>query len=178
MKRFIIALSAVAVVAAACSSQTSKDSESAPATSETTSTASKPAAHVGDTLDLARVDGTKIGVTVMQVINPATVAKGAGDPGKTYLATKLKLADTGTVPIEGDVNVNVALVGSDNQIYIPDLNDVTECTNFESGEFHLEAGESTTGCVVFALPHGVTPTKVKYTPSAGFSPDFGEWQVS
>ena len=81
-------------------------------------------------------------------------------------------------PIDGDVNINVAMVGSDDQSYVADLSNVSECTNFEAGTFHLDPGESATGCVVFALPHGVSPAKVKYLPSAGFADDFGEWVVS
>ena len=41
----------------------------------------------------------------------------------------------------------------------------------------VDAGESASGCVVFALPPGVSPAKVKYAPSSGFADDFGEWQL-
>lgn len=185
MKRSIVAMSMLAIVAAGMSAGCAKQNT----TTETTpgGTASGPAAtsagapakkpgHVGDTIDLTRADGSKIAVTLEQVINPATVQAG-GDAAKTYVATKLKLTDSGSAPIEGDVNINVSLVGSDDQSYTADLNNVTECTNFESGAFHLDVNESATGCVVFALPHGVGPVRVKYAPSAGFADDFGEWSV-
>jgi hypothetical protein len=182
MKRSIIAPSGVALLALlapACSTGTSSEvSEPASSPSSTSSAsraAPKPAVHLGDTVDLTRVDGGKIAVTLMQIINPATVADGTGDTGKTYMAAKLKIADTGPTPVEGAVNVNASVLGSDNQSYKPDFNDVAECTNFESGTFHLGPGESSTGCVVFALPRGVTPAKVIYVPSAGFADDFGEW---
>ncbi|HEU0189888.1 MAG TPA: DUF4352 domain-containing protein, partial [Mycobacterium sp.] len=139
---------------------------------------SESTAHVGDTLNLIRADGLKVAVTLTEIINPATVANAAPDPGKTYVATKLTITDKDSKAEEGDVNVNVSMVGSDNQIYTPDLHDVTECTNFESGAIHLAPGESATGCVVFALPQGVTPARVKYLPSAGFANSFGEWLVS
>jgi hypothetical protein len=168
----------LAVLATACSSQTSTTGESASVTGSTSRTVSKPTGHVGDALELTRVDGGKISVTLTEVINPATALGSKAEPDKTYVATKLTIADTGTTAIEGDVNVNVSVVGSDNQSYAPDLNDVSECTNFESGTFHLGAGDSSTGCAVFALPHGVVPAKVKYVPSAGFADDFGEWLMS
>lgn len=178
MKRSIIALSTFALLVAGCSARTSEGGDSASGDGSAGETTAKSAAHIGDTLDLTRADGSRVAVTMLQIINPATVANGAGDPTKVYVAAKLKLLDSGPSPIEGDVNVNVALAGSDNQMYTPDLNNVTDCTNFEDGQFHLAPGDSATGCVVFALPHGVTPAKIKYTPSAGFADDFGEWQVS
>lgn len=90
-----------------------------------------------------------------------------------------RTAATGGSAPDGAVNVNVSVVGSDDQSYTADLsNDVAECTNFESGLYHLSPGESTTGCVVFARPTGVTVAKVKYTPSEGFASDSGEWLIS
>ncbi len=175
MKRSIVAVSALAVLAAACSPQPAEQAAEQPAEQPA---AAKSTARLGEQLDLTRADGSTIAVTLVQVINPATVAHGRGEAGKTYVATELKLTDTGTTAIEGDVNVNVSVIGSDKQSYSADLNDVTECPNFDMGTFHLEAGKSATGCVVFALPHGVTPVTVQYRPSAGFAGDSGEWQVS
>lgn len=178
MNRFVATVSAVALLATACSGHTAKESEPESAQGDATHAASKSAGHVGDTLDLTRADGSKVAVTVTQIINPATVTNGKAEADKTYVATKLTIADTGTTEVEGAVNVNVSLIGSDNQSYAADLNDVTECTNFDSGTFHLGPGQSAAGCVVFALPQGVTPAKVQYKPSAGFADDSGEWLVS
>lgn len=176
MKRSVVALS-VLVLVAACSTQTAQESESSRASGDASNAAATPSGHVGDTLNLTRADDSKVAVTLTQIVNPATVADGKGDANKTYVATKLTIVDTGTTAIEGNVNVNVSVIGSDNQSYAPHLGDVTECTNFNEGTFHLAAGESATGCVVFELPRGVTPAKVKYEPSAGFAADFGEWLV-
>lgn len=178
MKRSIAAVSAFALLAVACSSQAAKQSQSASPTDEAGRIEANPTGHVGDTLNLTRADGGKVAVTLVQIINPATVSDGKGEPGKTYVAVEMTIADTGTAAIEGGVNVNATVIGSDNATYAADLNDVAECTNFDEGVYHLNVGESTTGCVVFALPNGVAPAKVKYTPSEGFAHEFGEWQVS
>ncbi|MBS9532057.1 hypothetical protein KIH27_00460 [Mycobacterium sp. M1] len=188
MNRSVVALSVLALLsagpAAACSKNSAPTAESASSTAPAassapqTAAAAKPKGHTGDSLTLTRADGSTITVTLEQIISPATVTGGGGDPTKTYLATKLKITDPGTAAIDGDVNINVSVVGSDDQSYTADLNDVSECTNFESGAFHLSPGESATGCVVFALPHGVSPARVKYLPSAGFADDFGEWVLS
>lgn len=186
MNRPAVALSVFAALstglAAGCTSHTESPkaptSTETPSTTETSSAAPKATGHIGDTLTLTRADGSTIAVTLEGVINPATVTPAGGDPGATYIATRLKIADPGTTDIDGDVNINVSVFGSDGQRYTADLNNVSECTNFESGVFHLAPGESAIGCVVFALPHGVTPTKVKYAPSSGFAYDFGEWSLS
>ena len=87
----------------------------------------------------------------------------------------MTITNTGTSTITGNGNSDVSVVGSDNQSYRADLATVTECKDFVDGWFLLAAGASTTGCVVFGLPQGVTPVKVKYVPSSGISHDVGEW---
>ncbi|MGH3634134.1 MAG: DUF4352 domain-containing protein [Mycobacterium sp.] len=114
-------------------------------------------------------------MTLMQVINPATVPNGWGAAGKTYIATKLTITNSGTSTIVGNGNSDVSVVGSDDQSYSADFAVVTECKDFAYGWFLLAAGASKTGCVVFALPQGIAPVKVKYVPSSGVSHDVGEW---
>ncbi len=182
MNRPVVALSILALLCAGASAACSGHAESAsgPTTSDTAESATatpKSAGHAGDTLTLTRADGGVIAVTLEKIINPATVAPGKGDPGLSYIAAQFKITDAGAAAIEGDVNTNVSVFGSDGHSYPPDLNNVNECTNFESGMFNLDPGESATGCVVFALPHGVNPARVKYTPSSGFADDVGEWQL-
>lgn len=134
-----------------------------------------PVAHIGETLNLMRIGEQKIAVTLTQVVNPATVPNGWGDPGKTYVATKLTITNAGTTTIVGNANSDVLVVGSDSKDYRADFAAVTECKDFTYGWFLLAAGASTTGCVAFALPPGVAPVKIKYTPSSGISRDVGMW---
>jgi hypothetical protein len=164
-----------ALLAVSCSTDASTVSDRAVSSSMPQSPAPKPVAHIGDTLNLMRVGDQKIAVTLVRVIDPATVPAGWGDAGKTYIATQLKIRNTGTSTIVGNSNSDVAVVGSDNQSYSADFATVTECKDFAYGWFLLAAGASTTGCVVFGLPQGITPVKVKYTPSSGISHDVGEW---
>lgn len=179
MKRSGVALSAFALLticsSTSCSTGTPGGSQPVDASSTQQSSAPRPIAHVGDTLNLARIGEGQIAVLLMQIINPATVRDGLGDLDKTYVATRLTITNTGTSTIVGDANNDVSLVGSDDQIYPADFTGVTECTNFTYGQFLLAVNQSVTGCVTFALPPGVTPVKVKYAPSSGISHDVGEW---
>jgi archaellum component FlaG (FlaF/FlaG flagellin family) len=181
-----IALASLAVVVAGCSTKNSEVNEptqsttpgaAAPSDAQATTTApTNPVAHVGDTLNLKNEVGQPLAVTLVEIINPATGKIGPPTEG-TYVATMLTVKNTGTSALKSYANNNTALVGSNNQIYTADLGGVTECTNFNNGEYQLAADESATGCVVFIVPPDVTPTRVKYTPSSGFADDFGEWQV-
>jgi hypothetical protein len=177
MKRSVVILSAFALLGASCSSEASTASGHAVSPPTQQTPASKPIAHVGDALNLMRIGEQKITVTLLQVINPATVPNGWGDAGKTYIATKLKITNAGTSSIVGNTNSDVSVVGSDNHSYRADFATVTECKDFVDGWFLLAAGASTTGCVVFKLPQGVTSVKVKYAPSSGISHDVGEWLI-
>jgi len=175
MRRSLVALGVLLFCAVSCSAEPAEESRSAPSASAQPSAPARPAAHIGQTLDLMRIGGQKIAVTLTDVINPATVPNGWGEPGKTYIATKLRIENAGTTTIVGNSNSDVSVVGSDDQRYEADFATVTECQDFGYGWFLIAAGSSSTGCVVFALPAGVAATKVRYAPSSGISHDVGEW---
>lgn len=175
MRRSLVALGVLLLCAVSCSADPAGESRSAPSASAQPSAPARPAAHIGQTLNLMRIGGQKIAVTLTDVINPATVPNGWGEPGKTYIATKLRIENAGTTTIVGNSNSDVSVVGSDDQRYEADFATVTECQDFGYGWFLIAAGSSSTGCVVFALPAGVTATKVRYAPSSGISHDVGEW---
>ncbi|MEB3051292.1 DUF4352 domain-containing protein [Mycolicibacter sp. MYC123] len=181
MNRPDVTLAVFAMLSVAVSAGCSSHAETAPAATPGVSGpgTGTPAAtgHIGDTLTLTRADDSPIAVTLQEVINPATPTPSPGDPGVTYIATKLMVAAPGTAAIEGNVNINVSMVASDGQSLAPDLRNVSECANFDSGVFNLQPGQSATGCVVFALPPNVSPAKLKYLPSSGFAEDFGEWNL-
>lgn len=139
-----------------------------------------PAAHIGETLDLKSQEGISLAVTFSKTINPATPTGGPpteGPENGTYVATTLTIENTGTSALEGNVNNNTKLIGSDDQTYLPDYGNVSECTNFNYGSFELGPDESATGCVIFVLPNEVIPAKLEYTPSSGFANSVGEWLI-
>jgi hypothetical protein len=175
VKQYIVALLMFALLTVSCSTEASTVSHPTVSSSAQQLPVPKPVAHVGDTLNLMRIGDQKIAVTLIRVIDPATVPAGRGDAGKTYIATQLKISNAGTSTIVGNSNSDVAVVGSDNQSYSTDFTTVTECEDFAYGWFLLAAGASTNGCVVFGLPLGIAPVKVIYTPSSGVSHDVGEW---
>ena len=86
-------------------------------------------------------------MTLTQVIDPATGADqfATPDAGKRFVATVLTIKNIGGSAIQGDANSDGSLIGSDNQTYTADFNDVSGCTNFNSGSYQLAPGESADG---------------------------------
>jgi hypothetical protein len=176
MKRFVVVLGALAVVITSCTSEASKAGKHSKFSPGGEQTHTAKTAHVGDKISLKPIGGAKTDVTLMQVINPASIQDGMGDADKTYIATKFTITNTGKTTVVGDANNNAKVVGSDDEVYPSDLAAVNGCTNFIDGEFLIPPGGSVTGCVSFGLPPGVTPTKIKYMPSSGIAQGIGEWR--
>jgi len=187
MPRRLIVLAILVMALAGCAKTTEVNTPSAGGATTTTTaagasgkaatTTTKPVAHTGSTLTLSTVDGQTYSVALKQVIDPAQGSDQftTPDPGKRFVATLFTVTNTGTKALSGDANNDASVIGSDNQSYSADFNNVAECTNFNSGSVQLGAGESVTGCVVFQVPTGVTVAKVQWAPSSGLANDFGEW---
>ena len=151
----------------AASTSSSKKSQA------TTSTA----AHVGSTIDVGGSKG--LAVTLISVIDPASGADQYTTPnaGYRFVAADIKIVNDGTAAFSDDANSDVTIIGTDNQTYTADFSSVSECTNFNSGQYTLAPSESATGCVVFQLPSAVNTAKVEFQTQSGLSSSTGEWLV-
>jgi hypothetical protein len=145
--------------------------------SKSGSNTSNPTAHVGATVDVG--GGKGLAVTLNQVIDPASGADQYTTPnaGDRFVAVDIKIVNNGTAAFSDDANSDVTLIGTDNQSYTADFDNVNECTNFNSGQYTLAPGESTTGCVVFQVPDAVNTAKVQFQIQSGLSQSTGEWLV-
>jgi hypothetical protein len=116
--------------------------------------------------------GDTLSVTVTPSIDPATAGAGSGlpDPGYRFVAVGLNLANTdpSNGEVDGNANLAVTIVGSDGVTYAANFGLVSECTNFNFGEFALPTGDTATGCVVFQLPTAVTVKSVQFSLDAGY----------
>lgn len=140
------------------------------------STSSPSDGHVGDTMEIGGNTGLDIKLT--NVIKPATGDPdddSTPDPGKNFVAVELTITNEGTSSYSDDANSDVSVIGSDNQTYTFDVNDVTECTNFDEGDYTLSSGESASGCVVFQLPSNVTVSRVQFTDESAENSGTAEW---
>jgi hypothetical protein len=139
-----------------------------------------PTAPHGATQTVTDENGVSYSVQLSQVIDPAQGATEFNTPnaGYRFVTTLFTISNTSSSEITENANNDTNVIGSNNQTYTADFNSVSECTNFSFGEFQLAPGESSTGCVTFQVPVGVSVVKVRFTPSSGFSRYFAEWLVS
>ena len=92
------------------------------------------------------------------------------------LAVEFKVKDTSArYEVSDDADLDMTIVASNDQTYTASFNTVTECTNFNHGDFQLEPGASVVGCVVFELPSNLRATDVKWTDASGL---FNDWRVA
>jgi hypothetical protein len=156
---------------------TTASTSSSGSSSKSNSSSSNPTAHVGSTIDVGGSKG--LAVTLNQVIDPASGADQYTTPnaGNRFIAVDVKIVNNGTAAFSDDANNDVTLIGTDNQSYTADFDNVSECTNFNSGQYTLAPGESTTGCVVFQVPDAINTAKVQFQTQSGLSQSTGEWLV-
>jgi hypothetical protein len=147
-------------------------------TSHPTTTTTTPG--VGGTLSFEDANGVPYTVSLQQVIDPAPGADqdNQPDPGDRFVAAEFVITDTSSsATTSDDANNDATVVGSDDQTYDADFDDVAGCTNFNDGLYQLSPGQSATGCVVFQLPTSVTVATVEWSASGVFGGTFGEWKV-
>jgi hypothetical protein len=123
-------------------------------------------------------DGDALGVTVSQVVDPATPLSDSDLPssGDRFVAVELTISNTSSQEIQDDANSATTVTGSDGDTYTANFAAVTECTNFEEeiGYVDLKPGDNTTGCVVFQLPTSVNVQSVSFSLEPGYL-DTAEW---
>lgn len=145
--------------------------------SSSSKSSSSATAHVGSTVNIGGSKG--LAVTLNQIIDPASGADQytTADAGKRFVAVELKIVNNGSSSYSDDANSDVSVIGSNNQSYTADFDSVSECTNFNEGQYTLASGENITGCVVFQLPNGINVSKVQFQTEEGLSQSTGQWSV-
>ncbi len=107
-------------------------------------------------------------IALTSMIDPAHGANEFDQPrtGNRLVASEFKL--TGVRGTSADnANNDASLIGDNHHVYAADLNDVSECTNFTNGDYSVAPHQSSTGCVVFQVPVGVTVVQIKWIPEVG-----------
>jgi len=161
------------------SASASANTTAAPRTTVAPSTTAEPqVAHVGATIAVS-VQGTGINnvpadVTLVKVIDPAQGTNQFFTPraGNRFVGAEFVIKAVRSA--SDDANSDAVLIGSNNQTYTPDFYSIAGCTNFNEGSFTLAPGQSTTGCVTFQVPSGVTVKQVEFGTQGG---TVGLWEV-
>jgi len=122
-------------------------------------------------------NGVPYSVAVVGGWDPAQPSDEMDEPtaGDRFVAVQFRVTDTSLKhPVSDDANNDATIVGSNNETYNSSLDTVSECTNFNYGQFNLNPGESTTGCVVFDLSQAVRVSEVKWEAGFGMG-GMGTW---
>lgn len=130
-----------------------------------TTPAAAPVSSGGSTLTVHDFNGNALNIRANGLIDPAAPANpdfGAAS-GSRLVALELTLRSSGPGTISSDVNNNLSVQGSDGQVYTASFSQVSECTNFNHGDYTLLTGNSVRGCVVYQLPNGVKVNSAQFT---------------
>ena len=114
--------------------------------------------------------GDALTVTMSQILDPATAGTGSGlpDAGFRFVAVEAVLSNTSSGDVGGDANLAMTVRGSDGKTYLANYATVAACTNYSYGEIDVPASGTSTGCVVFQLPTGVTVQSVSFSLDSGY----------
>jgi len=166
----ITSTTTVTVTQANRTNETTSQAQAASHTTTTTSTTSLTG-PVGTPFTDTDSSGNVMGVTLVQIIDPAPGANEFATPnnGSRFVGAKFKITgQSGT--FSDDANNDAVIVGSDGQSYTADFDDIAGCTNFNGGDFTVTPGASSTGCVTFQVPQNVKVASVEWGGEFGGTP--------
>jgi hypothetical protein len=144
-----------------------------------TKTQVNPSGMVGSALAVGDSSGTKLRVTVTQMINPASGANAYSTPkaGKYFVGVQLRIHNTATTTYENNANNETTITLANGHTVKADYNAISGCGNFDNGQVTLSSGASKTGCVTFQVPDGQSIATIRYGNTV-FPGTTAEWRVS
>jgi len=148
------------------------------ATASPAATRSAAPAGIGSYFDVQDGSGDTYRVILVKVIDPAQGADQftTPDSGKRFVAAVFRIKALKGSPQDEDANNDAVIVGSDQQTYSADFDDIAGYTNFAEGTIQVAQGDTVTGAVTFQVPDGVKVSEVQW----GADSDFGsavQWDV-
>lgn len=168
------------LIAAPATSQTPE--APAPTTSTTLPPPPPTSGAVGTTLTY-NDDATTAQIAVDQVVDPFTGGDGfqSPDAGTRWVGVQVTIAGTSGT-IQSDILSDVTVIGSDQQVYTPDIGASVELSNagmtdFNDGSYEVGAGQTETGWVGFQIPTTVSLAQIQYNTSDGLGGTTLTWTV-
>jgi hypothetical protein len=121
-------------------------------------------AHDGAAIAVSDSSGTKLDVTLEQVIDPADGVSKYSKPagGKHFVGVKLHLQNKAATTYQNNANNQTTIVLTDGQAVDAGYDALAGCGNFDNGQVKLKAGAAATGCVTFQVPQGDKVAEVRY----------------
>jgi hypothetical protein len=135
---------------------------------------------VGTTFSVTGTDNsgnaTAYNVTLVRVIQHAAPDNSfdAAPSGQHLAAAEFRITGV-TGDSSDDANSDAGANGTDEQVYQPEFGGLAAGTNFNGGDFNVNAGQTSIGWVAFQLPDGITVASVQWTP--GIDGSSATWTV-
>ena len=135
-------------------------------------------AQAGAEVVVSDSSGTKLGVTLKQVTDPADGANKYSTPaqGKHFVGVKLQLQNKAAATYQNNANNETTIVLADGKAVTAGYAPLSGCGNFDNGQVKLKPGASATGCVTFQVPEGQKVTAVRYANTV-YPGITAQWQV-
>lgn len=142
-----------------------------------TTNAAAPAG-LGSYFNVKDGSGDTYRVTLAKIIDRAQGADQFTTPdhGNRFVGVVFTITALSGSPQDEDANNDAAVIGSNGQIYTPDISSITGYTNFTNGQINVAQGEKVKGAVTFQLPIGVKVTRVQWSAASGFGSTV-QWNV-
>jgi hypothetical protein len=147
-----------------------RSAQATPASAAQVSTASgnsrigTVSARQGAAITVSDSGGTKLAVTLEQVIDPADGGSTYSQPpqGKHFVGVKLHLQNKAATTYQNNANNETMIVLTDGKTVDAGYDPLAGCGNFDNGQVKLKTGAATTGCVTFPVPKGDKVAEVRY----------------
>jgi hypothetical protein len=142
-------------------------------------TTTNPSSNSNSTFSFKDANGNPYNVTLIVLYDPISGENQYITPnaGFRFVGAEFRIRDTGNRKLSDNANLKATVIGQNGQTYAADFDSLSGCTNFNSGEYQLNPGEYSTGCVAFQVPVGVKVSRVEWSPIFGSGSEFGTWNV-
>ncbi|GGV25686.1 hypothetical protein GCM10010495_46820 [Kitasatospora herbaricolor] len=137
-------------------------------------------ATVGDTLELpGRASGSRMAVTVTQVVDPAAPDSELSTPraGNRLVSVRFSLHNVGTAVYADTPSNGAQVIDGQGQGFNADISVTTQAGPAFPTGVDIAPGDTALGFVSFQLPAGSTLAKVQFTLDSGFADATGQWRV-
>ncbi|MGW1134411.1 DUF4352 domain-containing protein [Streptomyces griseoluteus] len=156
-----------------------KASAKAGGDSKPAETSAAPAvAKIGDTIGLKGMEGGKLDVTVVKVIDPAKAGDEFTVPedGNRFVGIQFQLVNTGAKAYSDSPANGAQVTDADGQQFQPTFADLSAGPSMSS-DVRLKPGAKALGWITFEVPKGVKPATVQFSMNSGFADQTGEWKL-
>ncbi|MET9611208.1 DUF4352 domain-containing protein [Kitasatospora indigofera] len=170
------------VPASKASTVSGSASPSGPATGSAGSPSGGTAARarVGDTLELpGSVSGSRMAVTVTQVVDPAAPGNELSTPkaGNRLVSVRFSLHNIGTTVYADAPSNGAQVIDGQGQGFNADIFVTTQAGPPFPTTVNIAPGDTALGFISFQLPAGSTLAKVQFTLDSGLADATGQWRV-